>query len=245
MRDEINLHWIWLAEKCGAASRDFIPLIEKFENPYEIYRLSTEETDRIPDISDRLRHSLSDKSLEKSYRIYNFCTKNGIEIITYGDRRYPERLRALADPPVLFYVRGIFPDIEAKPAIGIVGTRKMSEYGMRAAYKITYELTSAGFVAVSGMALGIDGVASAAAIAAKGRQVAVLGCGIDVTYPRQHARLMEQIIKNGAVISEYAPGEPPNGYNFPKRNRLISGFQKESLWLRGRRCRALITAEKP
>ena len=106
----------------------------------------------------------------------------------------------------------------------MVGTRKMSAYGLRHAYKIAYELTAAGAITVSGMAAGIDGVSAGAALAAGGTTVAVLGCGVDLTYPPHHTRLKREIEKRGVVISEYPPGTKPNGYHFPARNRIISGI---------------------
>ena len=100
----------------------------------------------------------------------------------------------------------------------------MSEYGMRAAYKIAYEVAASGAVVVSGMALGIDGIASSAAVAARGKTVAVLGCGIDILYPKEHSKLKDIISENGAVITEYPPSTPPYAANFPVRNRIISGL---------------------
>ena len=104
----------------------------------------------------------------------------------------------------------------------------MSEYGMRSAYKIAYEVASSGAIVVSGMALGIDGIASCAAVAARGTTVAVLGCGIDVIYPKEHTKLREIIRQNGAIITEYPPSTEPRGMNFPKRNRIISGISQNA-----------------
>ena len=108
--------------------------------------------------------------------------------------------------------------------IGMVGTRKMSAYGREYAYRIGYELGASGSIVVSGMALGVDGVSACGAISGGGKTVAVLGCGIDVVYPREHAKLMNIIASNGAVVTEYAPGTPPIGSHFPVRNRIISGM---------------------
>jgi DNA protecting protein DprA len=124
---------------------------------------------------------------------------------------------------VLYYV-GKLPDFNRNLCIAVVGTRKMSEYGMRSAYKIAYEVSAAGAVVVSGMALGIDGIASCAAVAAHGKTVAVLGCGIDIAYPKENKKLRDIIKQNGAVITEFAPGSEPRGINFPVRNRIISGL---------------------
>lgn len=224
MKDNDSLYWIWLADKCGVACREFSRLIGMFESPFEIYRLDTEEIGAIDGISERLKNALCSKSLEYSYSTLRYCKKNGVKIIAYADNEYPQKLRSIEDPPVLLYCIGELPDLDRRIAVGIVGTRKMSAYGAHSAYKISYELAAANFTVVSGMALGIDAVAACAALDAKGSTVAVLGCGIDIVYPRAHARLKKFIENHGAVITEYPLGEPPQGKNFPKRNRIISGI---------------------
>lgn len=120
----------------------------------------------------------------------------------------------------------------------------MSEYGKRMAYKIGYELGASGTVVVSGMALGNDSVAAAGAILAGGQTVAILGCGIDVTYPREHGKLYTEITARGAVMTEFTPGTPPEGKNFPIRNRLISGLSQGTVVVEGDlKSGALITAK--
>jgi DNA protecting protein DprA len=127
--------------------------------------------------------------------------------------------------------------------VGIVGPRHTDAYGESVTYKISFELSAAGAVIVSGLAEGVDGIATAAALLAGGTPIAVLGCGIDVTYPRHHTRLLSECAERGAVITEYAPGTPPNGYNFPIRNRLISALSDAVLITQaGENSGALITA---
>ncbi len=226
MTNQDTLYWIWLSEKCGVDSKQFGKLIEKIESPFDIYRLEDSEIEQIEGISNSLKAGLCQKNLDASYNILKYCNKNRVDIISYGDSRYPQRLKDLEAPPILLYCKGKLPDFNSEPrlCIGIVGTRKMSEYGQQSAYKISYELASAGVCTVSGMALGIDAISECATLAAGGTAVAVLGCGIDTVYPKQHKKLMEAIAENGAVITEYPPKEPPHGYNFPKRNRIISGL---------------------
>ena len=140
---------------------------------------------------------------------------------------------------------GRLPDMNDRLCVGIVGTRKMSEYGRQTTYKISYELASSHAVVVSGMALGVDGVSACGALAAGGLTVAVLGCGISVTYPKEHAKLMREISKHGAVVTEFPPSEKPFGGNFPKRNRIISGLCQGVLVIEGAMgSGALITAKK-
>ncbi|MBR2387490.1 MAG: DNA-processing protein DprA [Clostridia bacterium] len=244
MLNEQTLYWIWLARACGVASKSFVRIIERFLEPFDVYSLDENEIEHIEGIGERLKAKLCDKSLEESYSVVSFCKKNKIDIITYGDKKYPSRLRQLEDPPAVLFCKGKLPDFNSRLSLAVVGTRKMSEYGKASAYKIAYEMAAANAIVVSGMALGIDGVASGGAIAAGGETVAVLGCGIDVVYPKQHRELYEKIAKTGAVISEYMPSTSPEKYNFPVRNRIISGLCQGTLVVEGdRRSGALITAK--
>jgi DNA protecting protein DprA len=121
----------------------------------------------------------------------------------------------------------------------------MSEYGKATAYKMSYELAAAGVCVVSGMALGIDGVCACGALESTGETVAVLGCGVSIAYPKEHAKLMKHIAKRGAIISEYPPFEKPQGHNFPKRNRIISGLCQGVVVIEGAKgSGALITATR-
>ena len=245
MKDENTLYWLWLADKCGIASKQFGRLIEKYDDPYDIYSLSDDEVEQLEGINTALKAKLCEKDLESSYSILRYCKENRVDVISYGDMRYPARLKNIEDAPILLYCLGHFPDFNSSLCIGMVGTRKMSEYGKQSAYKIGYELASAGAVVVSGMALGVDGVSACGALSAGGRTVAVLGCGISVTYPKEHKRLMEEIAKRGAVITEYPPNEAPRGHNFPKRNRIISGLCQGVLVVEGSSASgAMITARR-
>ena len=245
MKDENTLYWLWLAEKCGVASKQFGRLVEKYENPFDLYRLDEDEVEQLEGISAPLKAKLCEKDLESSYTILKYCKENRVDIISYGDKRYPQRLKTIEDAPVLLYCLGHFPDFNSALCVGMVGTRKMSEYGKQTAYKIGYELSSAGAIVVSGMALGVDAVSACGALAAGGRTVAVLGCGISVVYPKEHKRLMDEIARKGAVITEYPPNEAPHGHNFPKRNRIISGLCQGVLVIEGAvGSGALITARR-
>ena len=244
MKNEDVLYWIWLAEKCGAASKYFNLLMEKYENPFDIYLLEENEIEQFEGLSKKLKKRLCEKDLNFCYELLRHCKQEHIDIITYADKRYPARLRELREPPIVLYCKGHFPDFNSRLCVGIVGTRKMSEYGKQSAYKIAYELGAADVLTVSGMAKGIDGVSACGALAAGGETVAVLGCGLDTVYPKEHKTLMGEIARHGAVISEYPPKEPPYGYNFPKRNRIISGLCQSVLVVEASvGSGALITAE--
>lgn len=223
-----ELKWIWLSQKCGVGSSDIFTLVSKSRGIDDIYSFDYDTYIRLG-VSERGADRLCDKGLDDAYRISEWCKKNSVGILTFDSKAYPHSLRLIQNPPAVLYYIGKLPDFDRELFISVVGTRRMSEYGMKSAYKIAYELAYAGVVTVSGMALGIDGVVACASVAAGGKTVAVLGCGIDIVYPKEHARLKEIITENGAVITEYPPSTEPRGYNFPIRNRLISGLSSGTL----------------
>lgn len=238
------LFWLWLAHTLGAANHDFRKLIVLYDNPYDLFHAEDSELERIPEITPRTRKKLGDKDLSRATRILDACEKLGIGVLPYGDEEYPASLRELQDPPIVLYYSGTLPSFQSQLFLGMVGTRSMSAYGLRQAYKISFELASVGAVIVSGMAKGIDGVAAAAALSAKGSTVAVLGCGLDIVYPLHHKNLMDAIRQNGVLISEYPPGTKPNHYHFPVRNRIISGLSQGTVVVEaGLKSGSLITAK--
>lgn len=220
------LFWVWLAEAVGAGSRDLRRLLGMYGTPYDVYAATQEELEHMDGFSNRIRAALSNKSLQEATRIVERCEQTGIGLLTFSDPEYPQALRDIKDPPMLLYYVGRLPELDRIPVLAMVGTRRMSAYGMRTAYKIAYELSAVGVTVVSGMAAGIDGVCAAATLDAGGFPVAVLGCGLDHAYPAQHAPLMAAIAKHGLLLSEYPPGSPPVAYHFPVRNRLISALSQ-------------------
>ena len=146
-----------------------------------------------------------------------------IKIVPFTDSTYPARLRMIPDPPPLLYLKGEIRSEDQK-AVAVIGSRSTSDYGRRVARDLCRGLASLGFTVVSGMARGIDGAAHETALNAGGRTIAVLGSGVDRVYPAEHDKLYQRIIENGAVISEFPIGTRPLAFNFPARNRLISGL---------------------
>lgn len=243
MKHEEN--WIALAEILGPRSPLLKPLLEAFGTPEAIFSAGEEALlHACPDLrAGTLRALVAKRTAQNASRIALWCHRNGVRILTLDSQAYPSPLRELDEPPAVLYCRGNLPDFATRAAVGIVGTRKADAYGEHVAYKLSFELSAAGAVIVSGMADGLDGVATAAALSAGGSAIAVLGCGIDVTYPRHHGKLMKECAACGAVLTEYPPGTPPNGYNFPIRNRLISALSDALLVVQaGERSGALITA---
>ena len=240
-----NLYWIWLALKIGAGKGGFAELLSQFGSPENIYAADVAEL--LPFKSgprDSKIEALLDKNLEKAYNIEKYCSQKHIEILKYGEPGYPALLMNLKNPPVILYAKGKIKDLDKKVCIGVVGTRKLTEYGRQSAYRIGYELASAGAVVVSGMALGIDSVAACGALDARGKTVAVLGSGVDCIYPAAHKKLAEEIVKNGLLLSEYPPLEAPTRASFPIRNRIISGMSQGTLVVEANeRSGSLITAK--
>jgi DNA processing protein len=147
----------------------------------------------------------------------------GVQLIALDDIQYPALLRTIPDPPILLFVRGqLLP--EDNNALSVVGTRRATHYGKDAAYKLSAALAQQGVTIVSGLAQGIDTAAHQGAIQAGGRTLAVLGSGVDVIYPSENRALAQDIVRNGALISEFPLGSPPDSRNFPRRNRIISGL---------------------
>ncbi len=166
----------------------------------------------------------------------------GFSVLTWDDEAYPSRLREIHRSPPVLYVRGEL-QIEDEWAVAIVGTRHFTSYGQQVTEKIAATLARNGVTIISGLARGIDGIAHRAALEAGGRTLAVLGSGVDNIYPPDHRNLAQKIIEQGAIISDYPLGTPPDGSNFPPRNRIISGLSKAVIVIEaGQRSGALITA---
>jgi DNA processing protein len=169
--------------------------------------------------------------------------KAGAHIVTWDDPAYPVRLREIPNPPPVLYVRGHFAESD-QWALAVVGTRRATTYGKEVACVFATELAAHGVSIVSGLARGIDAIAHQAALEAGGRTIAVLGHGIDVIYPPEHQKLAERIVAQGAIISDYPPGTPPEAVNFPPRNRIISGLSVGVLIIEApENSGALITAD--
>jgi DNA processing protein len=168
-----------------------------------------------------------------------------IRALTLLDDEYPASLRQISDPPPVLFVRGRL-SLADSQAVGVVGTRRATPYGHAVAARLARDLAAAGVTVVSGLAKGIDTSAHRATLQAGGRTIAVLGNGLDQVYPPENAGLARQIVEAdaGAVVSEFAPGVPPDAVNFPRRNRLISGLSQGTLIVEaGERSGALITAD--
>ncbi len=166
----------------------------------------------------------------------------GVQLLTWEDAAYPRRLKEIDQPPPVLYVRGsLLPEDEW--AVAVVGTRRVTPYGRQMAEEIATALSQNGVTIISGLARGVDSIAHQAAVNTGGRTLAVLGNGVDLIYPPENKRLAEQMMQQGALVSDYALGTKPDGVNFPPRNRIISGLSLAVIVVEaGETSGALITA---
>ena len=196
----------------------------RFESPERVFKASRAELAQVEGMGPKALKAIKDfQDWEKAAAEAEKARTLGAGIVTFTDPRYPQNLKEIHDPPPYLYVKG---ELTAgdKIAVAIVGSRKASPYGLAETKKIARELAGKGITVVSGGACGIDTQAHQGAILGGGRTIAVLGCGIDVTYPRENGELFRKIAENGAVVTEYPMGTPPDRANFPPRNRIISGI---------------------
>lgn len=223
MRSDAGLaSWLRLALAPGLGSSKIRELLTRYGLPEQVLAAPPRElAAALPrGAYDALGSTVLDTAVE---RTLEWSAREGCAIVTLGDAAYPNRLLEVPDPPVLLYVRGRV-DLLNRPALAIVGSRNATTQGMRNAQHFAQAFSEAGLTIVSGLALGIDGAAHRGALEGSGSTVAVLGTGVDVTYPARHAALAEDIANRGVLLSEFALGSQPAAGHFPKRNRLISGL---------------------
>lgn len=218
------LHWIWLATRPGMNDRMKAAVIERFGDAEDAFYADSAAYERIDGMTAEACAALQDKSLTEARRILAQCTDQNIGILTFRDAAYPSRLKNISDPPLVLYYKGRLPDFDALPLIGVVGTRKASAYGITAAKRMGYGIAQCGGVVVSGIAEGIDAASMSGALTAGGTVIAVLGNGADVVYPHCNRALYGDTERRGCLLTEFPPGTPPCKWNFPKRNRIISGL---------------------
>ena len=237
------IHWIWLATRPAMNERQRVALLHQFSDAEDVFFAARDRYDNVEGMTQEAIESLADKDLTLAEQILDDCVRENIQICTYADAAYPARLKNMIDPPLLLYYRGNLAGLDAQPVIAVVGTRKASAYGMTTASRMGYQIARCGGILVSGLAEGIDGSAMKGALTAGGSIIGVLGCGVDVVYPASHRSLYLDTERNGCLISEYPPGTRPFAWNFPKRNRILSGLSNGVLVVEApRKSGSLITA---
>lgn len=219
-----RLPWLRLAGLTWLGDTIKAGLIKEFGSPERVFAARAEELARVPGwTSSRLR-----RFLEQAPRAAPLCTpelldRTGVRLVRFTDDDYPPLLRQIPDSPVVLFVKGTLPPPD-RPCLAIVGARQGTQLGFDIARDFARELAAAGFVIVSGLALGIDTFAHLGALDADGLTLAVLGSGPDVVYPTGNRRVRERILQRGALVSEYPPGTIARPWHFPVRNRIIAGL---------------------
>ena len=204
----------------------------------ELLRRGIIKNRKTAEIFEQAKHSL-DAAREE----YSGLDRQGIRFVTPLDPEYPERLRHIYDYPMGLWIKGSLPPAE-KPTVAVIGARSCTVYGEQAAGIMGRELAAAGVAVISGLALGVDGAGHRGALSGGGEIWGVLGCGVNICYPKQNYPLFREMEKQGGLISEYPPGEPPRPQNFPVRNRIISGLADAVLVIEANeKSGSLITAQ--
>jgi DNA processing protein len=223
MGEEI-FYWLALSLTPGVGGILIKRLLDRFGTPEAVFQAPLVELLQIEGLGEKVAREIQkgpvDKKVEKELSLLG---EVGGKMMTVKDASYPKRLKEIYDPPPLLYVRGELKE-EDELAVAIVGSRKTTPYGRWITEKMGQELARHGITIVSGMARGIDSHAHEGALSGGGRTIAVLGCGVDVVYPPENRNLYKRMINQGAVLSEFPMGSPPEGGHFPKRNRIISGL---------------------
>lgn len=222
--DRRELAWLAFGQVKGFGCVGFQRIAEFFDDPTDAFFNGRGRLHQVPGLSRAavgglLAFSAWDGLADEMRGV----REAGVRLVRYSDAAYPERLRAIPDPPPVLYVKGS-PEAAGYAGVGVVGSRAPSEYGREMTRLLCGGLVSAGIAVVSGLARGVDGEAHETALSGGGATVAVLGSGVDVTYPREHHDLCRRIAERGAVLSEHPMGTRPLPHHFPARNRIISGL---------------------
>ena len=219
-------------------------LYEKAETAEEIYGMSEKAYAQIEGITDEeIAYIIDSKRTWDLQREWEQFLETGIGFVTLESENYPKRLKNIPNAPYCLYYLGRLPD-QDKQSVAIVGARGRSAYGSEVSRKLAQALAQNGIQVISGMAKGIDTDGHMGALEGNGDTYAVLGCGVDICYPKSNRYLYERLIKKGGILSEYAPGTPPNASRFPPRNRIISGLSDQVVVVEARKkSGSLITAD--
>ena len=243
--DSHLLEWLTLAHTPGLGLVGAARLLTHYGGVAEIFAADSQELQSRAGLRPQIAAALvGRRALPQARRELELIRKAGCHCLPWDAPTYPALLREISDPPLLLYGRGDLAAL-AQPALAVVGARAATVYGKKIAATLAAGLAGAGLTVVSGGALGIDSAAHQGALSVKGgRTVAVLGCGLDVVYPPQNAKLFNEICQNGLLLSEYPPGTQPEPFRFPARNRIISGMATGCTVIEAaRRSGSLITAE--
>jgi DNA processing protein len=216
-------YWVALKWVEGVGNGGFKALLEAFGTPQKVFEAPLSMIKAVPGIGDKTAPQIkSFKDWKKVEKELECADRTGVSIVTSQDPLYPSQLLSTYDYPAFLYVKGHLKEDDVN--VAVVGSRTASTYGKFTTERLCRELVLRGITVISGLARGIDSAAHRGALSGKGRTIAVLGCGLDVVYPPENEKLFTEISLQGALISEFPFGTPPNAPNFPARNRIISGI---------------------
>ena len=232
-------YWVWLS-LLKLSDRQKKNLTETVPNPQELFD-TLWDTETLP---ESVLEEVNQKDIAQAEEICEVCQEQGIRIIGFWDKEYPPRLRGISDPPMVLYCLGTPPQWTEHPLVAVVGTRKLSSYGEKNSLRLGKQIASCGGIVVSGGALGVDALAMDGALRESLPVVGVLGTGVDVFYPKANTPLLQKVIQQGCLLSEYLPGTKAQPWQFPRRNRIVSGMSNAVLVVEApEKSGALITAE--
>ncbi len=219
-----NKYWIWLTLVFGIGSRRIWQLVNMFDSPEAIYYALKNGRSGII-FNQREINNIKRNDISFAEHIIKVCELNNIGIVAYDSETYPEQLKNLSIPPAVIYYKGNIRCVLGTPTVTVVGTRNASDYSLRTTVRVCREIAEKGIVIVSGFAVGTDITAHLAAVETGRPTACVMGCGLDVDYPRANFGYRSKVIETGGVfISEYLPGTPARGSNFHRRNRILAAL---------------------
>lgn len=235
----------WLCNVEGLGAVRIVKLLEYFGSATEVFKSSEEQLKASKILPKKAMECLlmSRKNFNKIEEDYHKLKEQNIRFITTQDEEYPTKLKHIYNPPQGLYVRGNLLDLDI-PTVAIVGARNCSYYGKETAKQAALQLAKKGVTIISGLAAGIDTSAHIGTLEACGKTVAVLGNGINLCYPKENAKIYQNILKKGSIISEFPLNSPPLAMHFPQRNRIISGLADVVLVVEAKlKSGSLITAD--
>lgn len=217
-------YWVWLSLVFGAGSLKLLSYLQRLGSPEDVYEAM--QKGLLPDLPPQVQKAMTAHKLGEADSIVYFCNTHGIMLLPIDSEDYPPLLRNIGSPPVLLTAQGNKELLHNPLSLSVVGTRHPSPYTEKVTAAMISELSKNDFVIVSGFARGVDALAHKTALDSGGATIGVLGCGINVNYPRENQVLRERILTGGKglLISEFMPGTQPFPANFPKRNRILSGL---------------------
>ena len=215
-----DIYWLWLSSLTEVSLNAKAALLDVFGSPEAAFLSSKGSFERIEGVSHRDAAFLEARDLTAAKSIPSLCEAQNIRIVTFDDRDYPQRLKEIYAPPAVLYVRGTLPELDAELPVAVIGTRHASDYGLKMGRNVAYELSKCGAVVVSLLTAGVDAAAAEGTLAAGGVCIGVLGTAIDAA----KSSLAKRVCRDGALISEYAPGTAQMKTFFRARNRIAAGI---------------------